>query len=165
MPKIAAIANTTTGRITPGRRLDEEKRRTERTMMVQAPAPTEVLAIEEASTADIVREAFEEAKELVRIEVALAKTEVVREISRAKRAAIALAIAVSFALVVLCMLAVAIVLALGGAPEVALGVAAIVLLVAIAAGAAGYSMLPKKPLEHTLGRLKADVTQLKEHIA
>src|SRR5262249_34933046 len=53
----------------------------------------ERLELEDASTADLVREAIDEAKELVRIEIELAKNEVEREIARAKRAAIGLAIA------------------------------------------------------------------------
>ena len=33
------------------------------------------------------------------------------------------------------------------------------------AGYVGYSVLPKKPMDKTLTRVKRDVNQLKEHIA
>ena len=65
----------------------------------------------------------------------------------------------------MCLLAMALVLALGGTPLAALGVAGGLLVVGGIAAFAGYSVLPKKPLEMTRHRLKSDVTQLKEHIA
>ena len=46
--------------------------------------PPERLSLEEASTADLVREALDEAKELVRIEIELAKSEVESELARAQ---------------------------------------------------------------------------------
>jgi uncharacterized membrane protein YqjE len=122
-------------------------------------------ALEEASTGDLVREALDEAKELVRIEIELAKSEVEKEIERAKKAVVRLGIALAAAVLVLCLLAVSIVLVLGGTALAALLVAAVMLaIVAIAAGA-GYAVLPKKPMEPTRDRLKADVRQLKEHVA
>jgi uncharacterized membrane protein YqjE len=134
-------------------------------MSSKKPLPPERLALEEASTVDLVREALDELKELVKIETQMAQTEVKLEIARAKRAAIGLGIAAVVAVLVLCMLAVALVLALGGTPLAALGVAGGLLVLGAIAGLVGYSMLPTNPLERTRARLKTDVSQLKEHIA
>ena len=135
------------------------------TIMSNVQPPPERLALEEASTADLVREAIDEAKELVRIEIEIAKNEVEKEIAQAKKAAVGFGVALAAGVLVLCLLAVALVLALGGTPLAALGVAGGLLVIGGAAAFAGYSLLPKKPLEVTRHRLKSDVTQLKEHIA
>lgn len=123
------------------------------------------IVIEETSTTALLKEAVDEAKELVRIEVALARAEIKTELARAKRAAIAMAVALVCAIVVLCVLSVALVLALGGTPLVALAIAGVFLAFAACAAAVGYGMLPKKPLEQTRDRLGTDVNQLREHIA
>jgi uncharacterized membrane protein YqjE len=135
--------------------------------MAIEPAPSErnPAMLEEASTADLVREAMDEAKELVRLEVALAKEEVKEEFAQLQRAVISLGIAAGASVIVLCLLAVALVLALGGTALAALGVAGGFLAVAGIAGYLGYGMLPKNPLEKTRHRLQNDLNQLKEHIA
>ena len=130
-----------------------------------APSERNLAMLEEASTADLVREAMDEAKELVHLEVALAKEEVKEELAQLQHAAISLGIAAGASVIVLCLLAVALVLALGGTALVALGVAGGFLAVAGIAGYVGYGMLPKNPLEKTRHRLENDVNQLKEHIA
>ncbi len=135
------------------------------TTMSNMNPPPERLALEEASTADLVREALDEAKELVRIEIEIAKSEVEKEIAQAKKAAVGFGVALAAGVLVLCLLAVALVLAIGGTAVAALIVAACLLVVGGLAAFAGYSMLPKKPLETTRHRLKSDVTQLKEHMA
>lgn len=120
---------------------------------------------EEASTADLVREALDEAKELARIELELAKEDVKEELVQVKRAAIGAGVAAGASVLVLCLLAMALVFALGGTAVVALAVAGgFVVLGGLAAGIA-YGMLPKSPLEKTRSRLQSDVNQLKEHIA
>ncbi len=121
--------------------------------------------LEETSTADLVREAMDEAKELVLLEVELAKEEVREELLQAKRAAIGFGVAAGASSVALCLLAVALVLALGGTALVALAVAGSFFVVAAVAGFVAYGMLPKAPLEKTRSRLQNDVKQLKEHIA
>ena len=126
---------------------------------------TEILVMENASTSEIVREAFDEAKKLVRIEVELAKTEVQKEILQAKKAAIGFGIAAGASLLCVSMLLVALVFAFGGTGWAALGIALALFIIAGIAALAGYSVLPKKPLEHTRHRLESDVEQLKEHIA
>lgn len=127
--------------------------------------PPERLALEEASTGDLIREALDEAKELVKIEIALAKTEVEQEIQQAKRAAIGFGIAAGAAMVALSVLAVALVLALGGTALMALLVGGMLAVVAGVSGFLAYTMLPLKPLERTRRRLKTDLNQLKEHVA
>lgn len=134
-------------------------------MIVKPLVPPERLPLEEASTADLVREALDEAKELVRIEVSLAKMEVDKEIAAAKRAAVFLGIAAGASLLVLSVLATALVLALGGTALAALGVAGGLMVIAGVCTWIGYGKLPKKPLGRTIERITGDVTQLKEHIA
>ncbi|MDB5214682.1 MAG: hypothetical protein JWO86_2609 [Myxococcaceae bacterium] len=130
-----------------------------------SPSERNPAMLEEASTADLVREAMDEAKELVRLEVALAKEEVKEELAQVQHAAISFGVAAGASVIVLCLLAVALVLALGGTALAALGVAGGFLAVAGVAGYLGYGMLPKHPLERTRHRLENDVNQLKEHIA
>jgi len=132
---------------------------------ISSPSERSPALLEEASTADLVKEAMDEAKELVRLEVALAKEEVKEELKEVQHAAICLGIAAGASVIVLCLLAVAIVLALGGTALAALGVAGGFLVIAGVAGYLGYGMLPKKPMEKTRHRLENDVNQLKEHIA
>lgn len=139
----------------------------ENVMAIEISSPSErnPALLEEASTADLVREAMAEAKELVRLEVALAKEEVKEELAHVEHAAISLGIAAGASVIVLCLLAVALVFALGGTALAALGVAGAFLVIGAIAGYLGYGMLPKKPFEKTRHRLENDVNQLKEHIA
>jgi hypothetical protein len=123
------------------------------------------VVLEEASTAELVKSAMFEAKELVRIEVELAKNDVKHELKSVQRAAICFGIAAGASLLVLCLLAVALVLALGGTALVALAVAGAFLVIGLTAGFIGYGLLPKHPLENTRRRLLTDVNELKEHIA
>ena len=155
LDKIAGTANAV---LSPGGK--------ENAMTTQMP-PSErnPAQLEEASTADLVKEAMNEAKELVRLEVELAKEEVKEELRDVRRAAVSFGVALGSTLVVLCLLAMALVLALGGTPLVALAIAGGFLVIAGIAGFTGYGMLPKAPLEKTRHRLQNDMNQLKEHIA
>jgi hypothetical protein len=119
----------------------------------------------EKSTADLVREAADEAKELVRIEVALAKDEARKEVKEIEGAAAAFAVAAAALIVCLALLAVAIVLAVGATVPAALIVAACFFVLAGIGAGVGYALIPKKPLEHTRERVGADVHQLEEHAA
>jgi hypothetical protein len=136
-------------------------------MAIEAMSPSErnPALLEEASTADLVREMFDESKELMRLEVALAKEEIKEELVQVRHAAIGLGIAAGASVLVLTLLAMALVFALGGTALAALAVAGGFLVVAGVAGYVGYGMLPKHPLEKTRHRLETDVNQLKEHIA
>lgn len=119
----------------------------------------------EVPISELVKDALAEGQELVRLEVALAKTEVKETVKELKVSAIAFGVAAVTAIITLSMLLVALVLALGGTPLAALGVAGVLLLVVVAAAALGWSKLPKKPLHKTRRRLETDVRELKEHLA
>lgn len=156
LPKVGREANGALAKHTN----DQENK----TMTMNQPPP-ERLPLEQASTVDLVKEALDEAKELVRLEVEIAKDEVKQELAQTKKAAIGFGVALAFALVVLSLLAVSIVLAVGGTAVAALAVAGVFLVLGGIAGYLGYTMVPKKPLDKTLNRVKRDVNQLKEHIA
>ena len=121
--------------------------------------------LEAASTADLVREAMDGARELVRLEVALAKEEMKVEAKQVKRAAIGLGVALASLVLVLCLLSMALVLALGGTAIVAILIALVFLVIGGVGALVGYGMLPKSLLGRTRHRIEKDVNQLKEHIA
>lgn len=156
LPEVERAAN---GALSKQAIIEEKK-----TMSMNQPPP-ERLPLEQASTVDLVKEALDEAKELVRLEVEIAKDEVKQEVAQTKKAAIGFGVALAFGLVVLSLLAVAIVLAVGGTAGAALAVAGVFLVLGGIAGYVGYTMVPKKPLDKTMSRVKRDVNQLKEHIA
>jgi hypothetical protein len=137
----------------------------EMTMQVSPSSERDPAMLEEASTADLVRGAMDEAKELVRLEVELAKEEVKVELKRVEHSAIAFGVSAAAAVIVLCLLGMALVLALGATAAVALAVALAFLVVGALAGFIGYGMLPTFPLGKTRTRLQNDVNQLKEHIS
>jgi hypothetical protein len=115
------------------------------------------------SVVELVKEAMDEAKQLVRIEAELAKAEVKKEAKQAEGAGIAFGVALAFGIVSLSMLGVAIVIAAGGTTVTALVVAACSLGVAGIAAGIGYVLVPRKPLEHTIEHAETDLRQLKEH--
>lgn len=133
--------------------------------MQASPSEWSPSVLEEASTVELVREVMDEARELARIEIALAKEDVKDELRHAQRAVVALGIALAASVVVLSLLAVALVLAIGGTAVAALLVALGFLIVGAIAGGLGVGLLPKAPLAKTRERLENDVNQLKEHVA
>jgi hypothetical protein len=116
------------------------------------------------ATTELVKEAFDEARELARLEVALAKNEALAELNDLKVSAITVGIAAASALVGVALLLVALALALGG--TIAALVTGVILL-AVAAALALFAVhrLPEKPFGETRRRLKEDVQQLKERVA
>lgn len=117
------------------------------------------------TTLHLVREALDETKELIKLEVLLAKNEAKRELVQARASAIAFGVATAAALLGLAMLLVAVALAIDPRPRTALVLAVVLLIAAGAAGRLGYMRLPKKLLDMTRKRLESDVHQLKEHVA
>ncbi len=118
----------------------------------------------EESTADLVREAIADAKELTKLEVALAKDEVIAEVRAMKGTAVAFGVAGVGALLGVACIVLAIALAVDSwAFPLVLGI----LLLAIAGLGAffGTRHLPSRPLDHTRKRLESDVQQLKERVA
>ncbi len=116
----------------------------------------------EASTTDLVREAVDEARELVRLEVALAKDEVRRELDGAKKAAVMAAVAAVAALLALAMLCVALALAIFPGPVPALVIGGLFVLGAAILGYVAYRKAPKQPLGETRRRLEGDARSIKE---
>lgn len=119
----------------------------------------------ELSTGELLKQAIEEARALLKAEIGLARDEAMREIAAVKRGAIAIAAAVIAALLGLSTLLLAAVLAIGPRPLTAIIMGAGLLVVASVAGLIGYNLIPNKPLEHTQERLQEDAQVLKERIA
>jgi uncharacterized membrane protein YqjE len=115
----------------------------------------------EMDAVDLVQRAVSDARELIRLEVALAKDELQTDLTEAKSAILYAGVAVVLALSGLASLVVAFGLALG--PIAALALAAVLLVVAATLGRAAFRRLPKKPLRSTLQRLKADESMIAEH--
>lgn len=118
----------------------------------------------EVSTVELVKETVEEARQLVKTEVALAREEALRQLNEAKRVAIVMSTAVVVAILGLSMLLVAMVLAIAPQPLTALITGLLLLMLAAVAALVGYSYLPKKPLEQTQDRLQEDAQILKESL-
>lgn len=121
--------------------------------------------LEDASVTELVRAAVDDARELVRLEVALARDEIKTELQATERAAIALALALAAAVVALTMFTMALVLALHAAAWVVAVAGAGFLVMGAIAAYAGYEALPKNPLEKTRARLQSDVREIKENLA
>jgi hypothetical protein len=126
-----------------------------------APKPRLEGSLDELPIPELLSRALNEAKGLAGAELELAKKDVLSEAKGAVRAAMCFGVAAAAGAVVLSLLAVALVLAVGGAPWVALVLASGFALLAGASGAAGYGWLPRDLLEPTRRRLTGDVDQLK----
>jgi Putative Actinobacterial Holin-X, holin superfamily III len=105
---------------------------------------------------DLVREAIVEARQLVRLEVELAKDEMKRELTTAKSAATSFAIGAIALIVGVALLFVALALAIFPGPIPALILGTAMLVGAVIAGAVGMRLLPKRPLAETRRRLEGD---------
>jgi uncharacterized membrane protein YqjE len=128
--------------------------------MVQRVLATESMT--DLSTPELLRRALDDSKELVRLELRLAREELREDVQHMKGAAILLSIAAALFIVSLSMFDVAVVFALGGTVKAALIVAFIVLGEVAIVGFIGYRLLPKVPLERTRARLATDVQSIKE---
>lgn len=121
-----------------------------------------MLAAEPTST--ILRQTIDETKELVRLELALAREELQGDLRRLKVAAILAAVAIVLALSTLATLILALVLALGGTALSAVAVAVVLAVVCAALALGAYKNVPRVPLERTRARLASEVRQLEEHV-
>ncbi|MBI2390554.1 MAG: phage holin family protein [Deltaproteobacteria bacterium] len=119
----------------------------------------------DASTTDLVREALDEARQLVKLEVELAKQEVREELHEAKRAAVMFGIAAVAALLAAAMLFVALALAIFPGPVPALVIGAVLVAAAAVLGVVAWRTAPKKPLDRTRRRLETDKDVIKEGLA
>jgi Putative Actinobacterial Holin-X, holin superfamily III len=113
-------------------------------------------------TTELAREALADARELIRIEVALAKEELTHDLRALKVGVILGAGAVVSCLLGLSMLLMAVALTLGVPGALACGAGLI--LVAVGLGAAAFAYLPKAPLKRTRARVPAETTQIREHL-
>jgi hypothetical protein len=112
-------------------------------------------------TTELLREALDESRKLVRIELALAREELRGELTAAKRGAIALGAAAGVSIVTISVILVAVALALPVPWLAAVLIGAGLLMVAAALGFFGRRALPTRPFERTKGRFRADLNQLK----
>jgi hypothetical protein len=140
------------------RKGDWLRRRRERCCMEQVPRS-------DASTTDLIREAIDDARQLVRVEVALASDEGKRELREAKTSLIGFGAGTVLAIVSLAMFAVALAQAISPSPWSAFIIACVLLALAAIAGAVGYQLLPTRPFEHTRRRLQLDARALRERHA
>ena len=117
----------------------------------------------EVRTTELVRETVNLARDLVKIEVELAKDELYREVTALKGAAIAGACAVFGAILGVAMLVVALGVFLGPLAALVVGV---VILAGSGVGAfVAVKAVPRKPMQKTVKRLRTDERLLKEHLA
>lgn len=119
----------------------------------------------DATIPQLVREALDETKQLVKLEVELAKDEVRQELADAKRSAIMFAVAAVAALLAAAMMFVALALAIFPGPVPALAIGGVLIATAAILGFVGYKKVPKKPLDRTRRRLETDARVIKEGMA
>lgn len=118
----------------------------------------------QATTAELVREAMGDARQLIQLEVQLARDEVKRELVAARSGAIALGISAVLAILGLALLLVAIALAIFPGPVPALIIGLVLLAAAGVGASAGIKLLPKKPLEDTRRRLETSIEAVKDQV-
>lgn len=133
--------------------------------LAAAPLPYRAEPLPERSTADLMREAFDELRSLLRTEVALARDELRREVDRARTAAISLAVAALLGALALAMLFIAFAIYTFPSAWPALIVSLALFIGAAGAAALGLSTRPRDPLRETRDRLRTDVQALKERVA
>jgi hypothetical protein len=121
-------------------------------------------ADEARSARDLLREALEETRELIRLEVAIARRELKEELAQAKTSAVGFGIAGVSATLGVAMLLVAIVTAFRLEWLVALVIGALLLVLAGSTALAAYRAMPRKPLEEARERIESDMRVLKERM-
>jgi uncharacterized membrane protein YqjE len=114
-------------------------------------------------TIDLVEQVVSDARELLRLEVNLAKTELSHELSAVRSSAIFGVAAFALGLTSLSALIIALGLAFG--PSDALGAALFLMASAGVSGLLGYRRFPKKLMVATGVRLRGDEAVLKGHLS
>jgi hypothetical protein len=117
------------------------------------------------SSVRLVRDAIDEARDLVQLELALAREELSEELSRARGAGITIGSAAALGVSGFTMLVTTIALASGRAWLVALALGAGLLVVALGLGALGWRVIPHDPMRVTRARLESSLRELKERAA
>jgi type IV secretory pathway TrbD component len=113
-------------------------------------------------TAELVRRATDDSAELIRLELALARDELRRDLIAVKSSVIAGAAAALAALLGLVALVLSLGLALGAYGALAFGV--VFLIIAVGLGVWAAHNFPTHPLAATARRLEADENVLKEQV-
>jgi hypothetical protein len=136
--------------------------------MLAETEPTEVPAPRDAPaatpTADLIRGALADARELVRIEVELAKGDLGAKLTDAKRAGILFALSAIGATVTTALLLVAVALATPVPWLTAAIMGSVLLVAAIVLAVLGARALPAKPLQPTRDRIDASIDTIKERL-
>jgi Putative Actinobacterial Holin-X, holin superfamily III len=132
---------------------------------MQHVAPQHQVPRVEIPVAELVREAAGEAKQLIRLEVELAKEEIRRELSDARTGAITLVVSALVLVLGIALLLVAVALAIFPGPVPALLIGVGLLAVSGFCALMGVRLLPKKLLQATRQRLETDIEVVKEQIA
>jgi hypothetical protein len=117
----------------------------------------------ELSTADLVKRTLDDARQLARTELELAKQDLRAELKSTIRGASELAAAFACAVLVIASLVTAIVF--GTRPWVGILFAVLFAIGGGVLGGLGVKALPKKLMDPTRQRIASDVDRLKEHIA
>lgn len=120
---------------------------------------------QEHSTAELVREALEETRALVRLELALAREELRSELSRAKVGAVTLGAAAAAGVCALSLLLVSIAAAFAVEWLAALVLGGIMLALSAALAVGGWKSVPKQALPETRERIESDLKQIEERTA
>jgi uncharacterized membrane protein YqjE len=116
------------------------------------------------TTSELVKQVLVEARELVTLEVRIARAELREELERTRRAAIAFGVAFSVVLLALAAFVVALILAFGGTVLAALLVGAALSVVGAIAVGIAVASVPKSVLDRTRAHVKQDATVLREHV-
>jgi uncharacterized membrane protein YqjE len=133
----------------------EEAEKKEVVIMQNDPLP-------DVSTAELIKEAVGEARELLQKEIALAKDEAKQQVAAAKHVGMVWGAGTALLLLGLSMLLVALVLAIAPQPVPALVTGGVLLVLAGIAAAVGYKLLPTRPLSRTQKRLRQDLEAIKD---
>lgn len=120
---------------------------------------------EDLTSVELAREVVQQAKELVRLEVALARDELRQDATSAKGMGIAGGVAAVTALVGVTMLLVALALLLGPGPLPAFIIGCALCAMAIVSAIVAIQIMPRQPMSGTKTRLMQDVRLLKERVA
>jgi uncharacterized membrane protein YqjE len=108
----------------------------------------------ELGTAELVQRATADARDLVRLEIALARDDLARELSAFKTSAISTGVALVLAIVGVASLVMSLGIAIGAIGALVVGLS--LLAIATGLGCLAYVRFPKKPLAATEHRLEED---------
>jgi hypothetical protein len=119
--------------------------------------------VDSEGTVELLEEGFAEAKDLVRLELSLARVEALTELRALKESAIAFGAAVALGLLGVSALLAALIVATGWVVGVVLGGA--LLIAAALLGLWGRSKVPQRPMVETKGRLVSDAKSVRRRLS